>query len=95
MKVIHTSGEEILAIELSADASGILNAHMGVKGNAIELDMPKAEISFENTQQGLILHTGLAGVEGSIDVLVEYDDIKALRSIPGKGLVSFALKAFR
>jgi hypothetical protein len=95
MKIINTAGEEIISIRFSTDEDANLCALFGIKDNAIELELPKAAIAFENTSRGLLVHAGFAEIEGTVDVLMEYDDIKALRSVPGKGLVSFALKAFR
>lgn len=48
-----------------------------------------------NTKEGLMVSVGLAGTDKHGKVLLEYEDVKALRSMPGKGLVGFALKAFR
>lgn len=96
MKILKNSGEELLSLAFSVDADNNLCAHVGAKEYGVELDMPKSVVSFENTKEGLLVHGGLSGVEdGTVDILVEYADVKALREIPGKGLVGFALKAFR
>lgn len=93
MKIMNSSGEEMLTIRFSVDEDDRLCAHASFAGRA--LDLPKSEVAFENGKEGLMVHTGLAGTDKACDVLLEYDDVKALKEVPGKGLVSFALKAFR
>ena len=96
MKIFSTSGEELLAVQFAIDGENNLCTRVGARGYGVELDMPKSVVSFENTKDGLLVHGGLVGVEGgNVDILVEYEDVKTLREIPGKGLVGFALKAFR
>lgn len=94
MKIIDAAGDEVLALTLTVEDDDV-QAHASYSEGAAELDLPKTAISFESTKQGLLVHAGLAGTDKSCDVLIEYDDVKALKEIPGKGLVSFALKAFR
>lgn len=94
MKIYDDKGEEVLALTPKAEESQ-LKTHLNYAEGAAQLDLPAADVSFENTKQGLLVHAGIAGTDKKVDVLVEYDDVKALKQIPGKGLVSFALKAFR
>ena len=94
MKIIDSQGQPLMDATLAVNGEGQLCTHT-VLGGACDLDMPKLDVSFESQKDGLLVHLGLAGADKSCDVLVEYADVKALREVPGKGLVSFALKAFR
>ena len=94
MKLYDSQGVEQAAFSLAVDGEQI-STHANFLEGAAELDLPKMEVSFENTKQGLLVHACLAGTDKRGDILVEYADVKALREIPGKGLVGFVLKAFR
>lgn len=94
MKIIDATGEELLALALAVEGDEV-KTHASFSEGAAELDLPKTNLSFENTKDGLLVHAGLAGTDKHFDVLVEYDDAKALKEVPGKGLVGFVLKAFR
>lgn len=60
---------------------------------------------FETFPVALRMQSVADGLEVAIDIpnsgldpfymVLEYSDIKTLRAIPGKGLISFGLKAFR
>lgn len=95
MKIIDSQGEGILESRLSVNEDNLVCTHVSYAGGAAELDLPKLDVTFENAEGGLIVHIRLAGTEKAFDALVEYDDVKALKDIPGKGLVKFVLKAFR
>lgn len=94
MKLYDSEGVEQLALTLAVDGEQVAT-HANFLEGAAELDLPKMEVSFENTKAGLLVHARLAGTDKKGDILVEYADVKALREVPGKGLVGFALKAFR
>lgn len=94
MKLYDSQGAEQVALSLAVDGD-LVSTHANFLEGAAELDLPKINLSFENTKAGLLVHATLAGTDKKGDILVEYSDVKALREIPGKGLVGFALKAFR
>lgn len=94
MKIFDSQGVELAALTLSVEGDQIAT-HANLQEGAAQLDLPKMNISFENTKEGLLVHNCLSGTDKKGDVLIEYADVKALKSIPGKGLVGFVLKAFR
>lgn len=94
MKIYDSQGAEQADLSLAVDGEQVAT-HVSFLEGAAELDLPKIELSFENTKAGLMVHAALAGTDKKGDILVEYADVKALREIPGKGLVGFVLKAFR
>lgn len=84
-----------MGISLSVDGEHELQSRASFADGAAQLDLPALAVTFENHKEGLLVHLTLAETDKSCDALIEYDDVKALKSIPGKGLVSFVLKAFR
>lgn len=94
MKLFKSTGEEVCKLTLSIEDDAV-SARIADGEDLVGFDLPKMNVSFENTKEGLMVSVGLAGTDKHGKVLLEYEDVKALRSVPGKGLVGFALKAFR
>jgi hypothetical protein len=94
MKLYDETGKEVCSLALSTQDDEV-STHFASGDDLLQLDLPKVTVSFENTKEGLMVSFGLAGTDKTGKALVEYDDVKALRAVPGKGLVGFALKAFR
>ena len=94
MKIYDGQGEEVLATSLSVEGD-VVAAHANYSNGAAELDLPKMVASLEGVDDGLLIHANLAGTDKKFDILFEYADAKALKEVPGKGLVKFVLKAFR
>ena len=53
-------------------------------------------VSFQGVKEGLEVTVDIpnSGLE-PFHVVLEYADVKAMKALPGKGLVPFVLKAFR
>jgi len=95
MMIIDSQGVNLLEASLAVNEENQLCTHTSFAGGAAELDLPKLDVSFESEDRGLLVHVKLSGTDKACDMIVEYGDMKALKSIPGKGLVKFVLKAFR
>lgn len=95
MKLLNNQRQEIAASNLCLNEEKQVVANISLRQGPTFETFPVA-LSMQNIADGLeiaidIPHSGL----DPFYAVLEYSDIKTLRAIPGKGLISFALKAFR
>ena len=95
MKVCKATGEELFSGSLAVDDGGLFCSTVRLS-DAVDFDLPPLSVVAEPDKQGLRLNVDLpgAGID-PVHVIVEYDDMKALKKMPGKGFVSFVLKSLR
>lgn len=95
MKLLDSNRNEVFSSKIRLDGEGQVVADVAVGGG----------MSFETFPVGLSMQKVDDGLEVAVNIpnsgldpfyaVLEYSDTKTLRALPGKGLVSFALKAFR
>ena len=95
MKLFAKDGAELLAVNATVAEDGIIRSSVEVQ-QTLRFSLPEVSASFDKAEDGLLFHLDIvgAGLDG-IDVMLEPDDMKMLKGIPGKGLVGFMFKALR
>lgn len=95
MKILDSQKNEVVSTTLSLNEDKQVVAHVSA-GKLAPVDVFPVEMSMSNEKDGLEVAVNIPG--SGLDpfyAVIEYSDVKTLKALPGKGLVSFALKAFR
>lgn len=95
MKILDKDKNEVFASNLRLNDEKQLVADVGL-GPGLSFETFPVGVSFQGAKEGLEISVNIpnSGLDPFYAVL-EYSDIKAMKALPGKGLVPFILKAFR
>lgn len=95
MKVFAKDGAELFSGYARVNGEGRLESTIIMK-ESLEFELPAIAASFDRDHEGLMLHLDIPGSGlDTLNVLLQPEDMKALKDIPGKGLVGFVFKALR
>ena len=90
MKLLSTENEELAIISLQGNKN---ESSLGAEVNIGEMTFKtNTEISMERTKEGLIAHIRVPGIV-KFSLLVEQQDIKALKGLMNKDVLGFAVKS--
>ena len=95
MKILDNERNEVFASNPRLNDEKQLVTDLSL-GPGLSFEAFPVGVSFQGVKEGLEISVDIpnSGLE-PFHVVLEYADVKAMKSLPGKGLVPFVLKAFR
>jgi len=91
MKVLSKENEQLIDVALSGGKGVPLKAH--VKMGEMEFDSPDVETSMARVGNDLETTIRIPGV-ANFKLLLEPEDVKAMKGMMGKDIVKFMMKSF-
>ena len=91
MKVLSKDGEQLVDVALNAPKGEPLTAHVEMGG--VAFDSPGVETSMERVGDCLQASVRIPGMV-NFKLLLEPDDVKAMKSMMSKDVIKFMMKSF-